>query len=75
MRKLVLIFLVFISVFSFSNENFTRNEKNVILKQFAEFQNAVKNKDVKTIEKFIESIYKYLKRKQNSSDKMTIMCI
>ncbi len=58
MKKLVLIFLVFISVFSFSNEDFSKNEKNIILKQFTEFQKAVKDKDIKAIEKFIDgSVY------------------
>ena len=58
MKKLVLIFLVFISVFSFGNEDFTKNEKNTVLKQFTEFQKAVKNKDVKALEKFIDgSLY------------------
>ena len=58
MKKLVLIFLVFISVFSFGNEDFTKNEKNTVLKQFTEFQKAVKNKDMKALEKFIDgSVY------------------
>lgn len=54
MKKLILIFLLFISVFSFSRENFTENEKTVILKQFVEFQKAVKNRDMKSIEKFLD---------------------
>ncbi|MCP1224165.1 hypothetical protein [Sebaldella sp. S0638] len=58
MKKLVMILLLFISVFSFSDEGFTENEKNTILKQFTEFQKAVKNKDVNTLKKFIDgSVY------------------
>lgn len=58
MKKFILIFLLFISVFSFSKENFTKNEKNILLKQFAEFQKAVKNKDIKAVKKFLDdSVY------------------
>ena len=55
MKKFVLILLLFISVFSFSKENFTENEKNVALKQFIEFQKALKNKDINTLKKYIDN--------------------
>ena len=58
MKKLVLILLLFVSVFSFSNEDFTESEKNAVLKQFVEFQKAIKNKDVNALKKFIDgSVY------------------
>ena len=41
MKKLILMLLLLISVFSFSKENFTENEKNIALKQFVEFQKAL----------------------------------
>ena len=55
MKKLVLILLLFISVFSFSSENFTENEKNSALKQFIEFQKALKNKDISTLKNYIDN--------------------
>ena len=55
MKKLVFILLLFISVFSFSKENFTENEKNSALKQFIEFQKALKNKDINTLKNYIDN--------------------
>ena len=54
MKKLVLILLLFISVFSFSQENFTESEKSAALKQFVEFQKALKNKDINSLLKYID---------------------
>lgn len=55
MKKLVLILLLFISVFSFSKENFTESEKNMALKQFVEFQKALKNRDINSLLKYIDN--------------------
>lgn len=58
MKKLVLILLLFISIFSFSDESFTASEKNALLKQFTEFQKAVKNKDITSMKRFLDdSVY------------------
>ena len=55
MKKLILMLLLLISVFSFSKENFTENEKNIALKQFVEFQKALKNKDINTLKNYIDN--------------------
>ncbi|WP_435307979.1 hypothetical protein [Sebaldella termitidis] len=55
MKKLILMLLLLISIFSFSKENFTENEKTIALKQFVEFQKALKNKDINTLKNYIDN--------------------
>ena len=53
MKKFIFLFLLFVSVLSFAKENFTENEKNILLKQFVNFQKAVKNKDINSLKQYI----------------------
>lgn len=54
--KKILFFLIFIfsTSMSFAANNFTESEKSEILRQFAIFQKAVKNKDTKTLSNMIK---------------------
>lgn len=52
MKKIIIVLLLFIGVFAFSEE-YTKEEKNIILTQFVEFQNAIKTGDIDVLNEMI----------------------